>query len=590
MRLQLRCPNTACGRYLAVDEDRLGGHHPCPACRSPLSVQAPFGREGLDGLIRYQLLKKLGQGGMSFVYEAIDHLLGYHVAVKVPNERTAWGQESIHRFLREVDILKRLSHSNICSLLDAGDHEGVPFFTMILLGTDLGHRLKREGAFSPRDAAELLRSVARSLEHAHGLGVLHRDLKPSNILLGKDGKPYVSDFGLGLLMNQPSMTAPGKIVGTRRYVAPERLEDRRDKIDQRSDIYSLGIILFELLAGENPFRDVPDDLLWDAVLAGLAVAPSSRRPDGNTALDEVVARATATNPDDRYKDMAELAVDLESFLGVVPPGSTIFIEPAQPTDPSPVPILVSSKGIQLARIPAGTFQMGAEDGDANERPIRLTTISRDFLLGIYPVTQGQFLQLIDDGKPFFRQSPPHPDDDRRPMDAANWLRAILFCNMLSAQEGLPLYYRLEKVLVTQLGGPGYRLPTEAEWEYACRAGCADAFCFGPNDHELHRFAWYELNSEKQTWPVGKLSPNRFGLYDMLGNVREWCWDWFAEYRPAETIDPKGPATGHRRVLRGGSFLDDALSLRSTARKSWEPVDMLWSAWDQGFRVARNLAT
>jgi formylglycine-generating enzyme required for sulfatase activity len=398
----------------------------------------------------------------------------------------------------------------------------------------------------------------------------------------------VSDFGLGLLMNEPPMTAPGRIVGTRRYVAPERLNDLRDEIDHRSDVYSLGIILFELLTGKNPFHDVPDRSVKAAVLAGLGVAPSSQRPDGDTALDEAVARATARRPSDRYNDMAGFAAALEGFLGIDPLGSTVSIEPAQSSDPPPVPVEVSPTGIQLARIPAGNFRMGADDGDPNERPTRQITISRGFLLGIYPVTQAQFLQLISDGKPFFRQSLPHPDHDRRPMDAVNWLHAIQFCNLLSSQEGLAPYYRIEKARVTRLGGTGYRLPTEAEWEYACRAGCGDDFCFGADDLDLARYAWYEENSAEQTWPVGRLLPNRFGLYDMLGNVREWCWDWFGEYRPAETIDPTGPPTGRNRVLRGGSFHDDAFSLRSAARKSWEPDDRLWLAWDQGFRVARDL--
>ncbi len=178
--------------------------------------------------------------------------------------------------------------------------------------------------------------------------------------------------------------------------------------------------------------------------------------------------------------------------------------------------------------------------------------------------------------------------DAAPMENVTWLDAIHFCNALSEVEDLPPYYRIDGEQVSCRGGTGYRLPTEAEWEYACRAGSAGSYCFGEDPALLPEHAWFQDNSRDTVRPVGAWPPNALGLHDMHGNVWEWCWDWYGIYDPADCTDPAGPANGSARVLRGGSWYDPAPSLCSSARLSWEPNDTEMTAWRFGFRMARDL--
>ena len=168
-----------------------------------------------------------------------------------------------------------------------------------------------------------------------------------------------------------------------------------------------------------------------------------------------------------------------------------------------------------------------------------------------------------------------------------WTRSI-FSNALSEVEGLPAYYRIDGQRVTCQGGTGYRLPTEAEWEYACRAGARARYHFGDAPTVLPRYAWFQENSRDSVQPVGCWPANAFGLHDMHGNVWEWCWDWYGPYDPSACVDPTGPASGNARVLRGGSWYDPPPSLCSSARVSWEPNDTEMAAWKFGFRVGRDL--
>ena len=203
-------------------------------------------------------------------------------------------------------------------------------------------------------------------------------------------------------------------------------------------------------------------------------------------------------------------------------------EPAPPTrktqPPSPQPTRESanSMGIKFALIPSGTFQMGSTDADKDaeldEKPRHEVRITRPFYLGVHEVTQGQYRAVMGENPSHFKRS------DDLPVEEVSWLDAVRFCNKLSEREGRTPYYLIEDDDVTIAGGDGYRLPTEAEWEYACRAGTTTRFSFGDDENALGRYAWYLANSKYHTHPVGTKQPNAFGLYNMHGNVREWCWD------------------------------------------------------------------
>jgi formylglycine-generating enzyme required for sulfatase activity len=166
-----------------------------------------------------------------------------------------------------------------------------------------------------------------------------------------------------------------------------------------------------------------------------------------------------------------------------------------------------------------------------------------------------------------------------------WFDAVSFCNRLSEREQLAPYYSIDGQQVGIVGGGGYRLPTEAEWEYACRAGRSTPWCFGDDGALLGEYAWYGSNSNIQTQEIATKRPNDWGLYDMHGNVWEWCQDWYGEYPADSQVDPTGPSTGWGRVLRGGSWSSNQRSCRSAIRSYDLPDSRLVSGF--GFRAART---
>jgi formylglycine-generating enzyme required for sulfatase activity len=274
------------------------------------------------------------------------------------------------------------------------------------------------------------------------------------------------------------------------------------------------------------------------------------------------------------------------------------IQPAPPPVVEPEFLTTRLGQIKLKRIPAGTFRMGSPDDDkdvqSNEKPQREVRISRPFYLGVFEVTQAQYHAVTGQNPSYFsstgggRSVIAGQSTDQHPVETFSWLEAVRFCNTLSEREGLKPFYEIDadNVQVPDWNGTGYRLPTEAEWEYACRAGSTTRYGFGDDQGELSKYAWFGKDLEKGTHAVGQKQPNAFGLYDMHGNVWEWCWDWYnAEYyKQMLNINPTGPPTGTDRVLRGGSFRNLPANLRSAFRTGIQPalrIDIT------GFRLART---
>jgi len=219
----------------------------------------------------------------------------------------------------------------------------------------------------------------------------------------------------------------------------------------------------------------------------------------------------------------------------------------------------NSIGMQFKLLPGGTFTMG-EGGEAHK-----VTLTKPFELGVYEVTQEQYQKVMGSNPSGFK-------GPQNPVEQVSWNDAVAFCRKLSE---LPS---------EKSGGYVYRLPTEAEWEYACRAGTTTTYSFGDSESELGAYAWYIDNSGRTTHPVGGKKPNAWGLYDMHGNVFEWCQDWLGDYPSGSVTDPTGAASGSARVYRGGSWDDYAGSCRSANRYRNSPEfrdDYL------GFRVLRS---
>jgi formylglycine-generating enzyme required for sulfatase activity len=226
----------------------------------------------------------------------------------------------------------------------------------------------------------------------------------------------------------------------------------------------------------------------------------------------------------------------------------------------------------LVFIPPGTFRMGSPtnevDREANEGPQTAVTISKGFWMGKYEVTQGEYLAVIGSNPSNFT------GDTNRPVDSVSWINATNYCGKLTLQE------RASGRIATN---SMYRLATEAEWEYACRAWTSTRFSYGddPGYTSATNYAWYDADSGSTTHPVGQMLPNPWGLYDMHGNLSEWCQDLYGPYPGGITLDPQGPATGATRVTRGGLWLRPA-SLCRSARRAGNPPDFMLDG--AGFRV------
>ena len=594
---------------------------------------------------RYRILSLLGRGGMADVYRAEDERLGREVALKALPPEFARDPERVVRFEREVRAAARLSHPNIVTVFEFGHGEGQHFYTMELMpGGDLKARIRGcpEG-MAPAEARSVAVPVVRALDYAHRQGFVHRDVKPENILFDGEGTPQLTDFGIARAMAEGTrMTATGMSIGSLHYMSPEQA--RGLQVDGRSDLYSLGVVLYEMLTGRLPF-DARDTL---AVALAHLNDPVPDLPAALAGWQPVLDRLLAKSPADRYGSAAELskvlsasapprasavrparvvAQDKEARLPrgaalgslatrVLPVGHEVtparritgsgtgLAEASKPRrglgtalvgavltlavagigylkvrdTESPqerlLPMAVESRvfdGIEFVWIPTGEFRMGSTSRHAgnDEKALTRVRISKGFWLGKYEVTQSQWETVMGSNPSGFKDC-----GGNCPIEQVSWHDVQEFVSKLNGGSG----------------GRRYRLPTEAEWEYAARAGTTkDTYAgdirklFG-NDPVLNRIAWYNKNSGNRTRPVGRKAPNAWGLHDMLGNVWEWVEDWYGDYPGGAVVDPNGPRSGSYRVLRGGGWDFIAGNCRSANRDRYSPGNR---ANDLGFRLLRE---
>ncbi|MFL5927751.1 MAG: Stk1 family PASTA domain-containing Ser/Thr kinase [Gaiellaceae bacterium] len=257
---------------------------------------------------RYVIRRRLGSGGMADVYLAEDQELGRRVALKLLNERHAADEQFVERFRREAQSAAGLSHPNIVSIFDRGRAEGTYYIAMEFLdGRTLKELLIRNGPTPIPIAIDYARQILGALSFAHRNGIIHRDIKPHNIVVGSDGRLKVTDFGIAR-SGASQMTEAGSIVGTAQYLSPEQARGAR--VDPRSDIYSLGIVLYEMLTGHVPFTGDTAVEIAMKHLSEIPDPPSKLRPDVPHDLDAVVMRALAKDPEQRYGSAEEMDADL----------------------------------------------------------------------------------------------------------------------------------------------------------------------------------------------------------------------------------------------------------------------------------------
>jgi hypothetical protein len=346
---------------------------------------------------RYEIEELVGTGGMSSVYRARDRELERRVALKILHDHFASDPEYVERFRREARAIARLNHPNIVTVIDRGEFEGRQFIVFEHVpGENLKEVVEREGPLPVSQALALTRQIARGLAFAHEQGVVHRDVKPQNVLLDESGTAKVTDFGIARSLHpEEGLTQSGTLLGTSHYISPEQASGQ--PVDERSDQYSLGVLLYELLTGEVPY---PADGFMAVAMRHLRdPVPSvrERRPGVPKAVDEIVARAMAKRPEDRFPSTAAMMAAIEACLadeeaaaaregatGVLP---RIDLRPsAAAARPRPrrkrrsrlwpfviAAIVVAAGALALALVVARTDGDGAEPGAVGK--VELTAIS-----------------------------------------------------------------------------------------------------------------------------------------------------------------------------------------------------------------------
>ncbi len=289
-----------------TDPGAIGLH--APQGRAVDKIPRKFGR--------YQIQDCLGRGGMGAVFRAHDTQLDRTVALKVP----FLGEDDTglrERFYREARSAAALHHANICPVFDVGEMHGVPYLTMAFVeGRSLAKALEAGQSFTPQQAALMVRKLALAMQEAHARGVIHRDLKPANVMLRPDGEPVIMDFGLAHRGDDPraeGLTRQGDVIGTIEYMSPEQFEGDNAAVGPASDVYALGVVLYEVLTGRRPYEGSTASKMA-AILLKPPVRPGELRPGLPEWLEEICLKAMAKLPADRHATMADLAADLTAYL------------------------------------------------------------------------------------------------------------------------------------------------------------------------------------------------------------------------------------------------------------------------------------
>ena len=580
---------------------------------------------------KYELIKSLGHGAMGEVFLARHPAIGREVAIKTILPTAGRVEDAEVRFRREAEAAGKLNHPNIVTVYDFDRDGDLLYLVMeYVQGEDLADCFSAHSLSRPH-LLEVLAQVCDGLAFAHGRGTIHRDIKSSNVRVVQEGgrlQAKVMDFGIARTEGS-GLTATGIVMGTVAYMAPEYIQG--GKATPLGDVWAVGVMLYEGLTGRRPFDgESPTSILYRIIHEPAPPVDEQDLQGVSPAVRDILAKALTKDPADRYPSAASLAQALRACkdrnwtgalddrterlpLGLSRP--EVSASPAVPlsqTRPSrswrigaglailatlgfaalrfwpkgstsaATPAAAAAgwanpAGITFLPIPAGTFQMGSPDGQGkdDEHPAHPVAIPRPFHMGRTPVTVDEFRSFVqatgyrteaEQGggasvplggglmnqqpdaswrNPYFKQS------GKDPVVCLSWNDAKAFVAWLNSSEPTHLY----------------RLPTEAEWEYACRAGSSTAFSYGDDPEQMFLHGWCDPIAAGQTHPVAEKRPNAWGLFDMHGNVWQWCEDWYDQeaYRSTANSDPKGPTLGEAKVQRGGAWNFPPASARSAYR-------------------------
>ena len=559
----------------------------------------------METLGRYEIRGELGRGGMGVVLRAYDPTLDREVAIKsvrLDGVDEAARASLEERLSREARAAAKLQHPNIVAVYDFFRVEDRAYIVMeYVKGSMLDAMIAGGNRQNTQGILKVLRQAASALDAAHAQGIVHRDIKPGNILIDESGNIKITDFGIARITTagatETMSQGMGSTVGTLGYMAPEQI--RGEAVDGRADQFSLGIVAYQLFTGEMPFQADT----WIALSYKIIHdAPPKLSGTVSPAMQATMERAIAKMPGERFDSCsafvealggaapvtAKTAVVSEAaprsrmvllvavacvvamglywtFLRPKPEVPVAAVAPAVPQGkldyaPAVVAPKVEPKAepkielIEFVPIPAGQFFMGSDVDDEQMRPRHMVRITQPFEMAVTETTEKQWNAVMT-GK---QTGTEFPKSD------VSWYEVQGFIAKLNAKND----------------GFRYRLPTEAEWEYAA---------FGKTTvdrpRNMEEVAWSHENSGDRKQEVRKLLANGYGLYDMLGNVMEWTGDWYERdyYANSPTVNPTGGKTGEMKISRGGNYESQGMNIATNWRFADKPD---FKAPVLGFRVVR----
>lgn len=475
------------------------------------------------------------------------------------------------KFRREATRLAMLSHPNIVRVLEVFEANNTIYYSMeYLSGGSLNDYVTQKGGLPEQEAIGYIRQIGSALMYLHTNKMLHLDIKPSNVMRSDmSGMLKLIDFGLSkqYVENGDPMTSTNLGVGTTGYAPLEQAEPKNEReFSPQLDVYALGATYYKLLTGHTPASAI------SVLNRGLNTLPLVKKKVSQQSIDAIKA-AMEPLQDKRLRSV-------EAFLSMLPrvDDETIFApkkkhqyrywvllltllsvsiiafdrflvlhqrNSEEPELPSMESVVVSNFDMPMVRVEGGTFTMGCADtllADADERPLRRVTVS-SYYIGRYEVTQGLWRAVMQ-GDNVHKSK-----NDHYPMVNVKWDEIQIFIKRLNT-----------------MTGRRFRLPTEAEWEYAARGGNLSRQHPYGGSADLDEVAWHAGNSGDRFHPVGGRKPNELGIYDMSGNVWEYCQDWYGDYEGDELRDPRGASQGFYRVIRGGDWSSTGSACRVTSRQ------------------------
>jgi len=567
---------------------------------------------GLERLDKYQITGIIGQGAAGVVYEGFDATLQRKVAVKVV-KLEGFDSEAANmkaRFEQEALAAAGLNHPNIVTIFDYGEFEKKPAIVMeYARGRSLKDCVDKSNPFEISEIVSIMSQILDALSYCHKNNIVHRDIKPANIILSDDNLVKVTDFGVAHVESS-ELTRTGVIIGTPSYMSPEQFSGR--KIDGRSDLFSAGVIFYELLAEERPFVGASITSIMHSVVNLQPRVPSKVNTRISSAFDGVIKKALAKNPDKRYQTAEAFASALKQAFEKSAPKQTTGIsiwknykllaagvliaavvvillrtsliddikELVTESKPPPDPVDVS----KMVLIPEGEFIMGS-DKYTNERP------QQKIYLDSYHIDR--FLVTNEDFSQFAEATGYQTDAEKagygsvrfgyrwKKIPAANW----------RSPEGHTSIEGIDDHPVTQISfndalayceWKGKDLPTEAQWEKAARGAEGNEYPWGnsePDDTLANYDEIIGTTTDVELYEKGK---SVYGVYDMAGNVNQWCKDFYSTAE-RELKNPTGPDGGKEHVVKGGSFIEGVDNLRSAHRDRYESD---YSSYLFGFRCAK----